>query len=154
MPLFLAALRAQGLLLPAVVRRSVAVALVVTTVALSTMAIGGLRASSMAAARMTSRIEAAGRATGDPRPVVLTTWGSGPRLAWPTFDHHRWLHVPQADVAEAARRLRAAGIDRFLFLTLDLDDDRPSLTGLRIVSQDGSPSGQGEQILVLEGGTG
>jgi hypothetical protein len=145
-PLFLAGLRLHGRALPSPVRRGVAVALAVCSLALSTMAIGGLRASHQIAAHMVARIETAGRTTGDPRPVVLTTWVGGSRLAWPTFEDHRWLYVPGDDVALAARRLREAGIDRFLFVTMDIDAALPQLAGFTVVSIDDRA---GFQILVL-----
>lgn len=148
-PLLLVAVQAQGRALAAMVRRGVAVALVVCSLALSVMAVGGLRASNDAAAQTVARVEAAGRATGDPRPVVLTTWGPGPRLLWPTFSDHRWLYARGAEVAEAASRLRAAGIDRFVFVTLELAQDLPMLSGFTVLSTDGPPNGHGEQILVV-----
>lgn len=152
-PLLLAALHAEGLALSALVRRGVATALLVCTLALSMMAIGGLRASNLAAAQMVARVQAAGRLTGDPRPVVLTTWVAGPRLLWPTFTDHRWLYVRRDDVGEAANRLHAAGIDRFLFVTLDLVEDRPQLAGFTVVAADGPGNGQGQQVLVVQSAT-
>lgn len=149
-PLFLAALRLRGLALPAPVRRGVAAAMAICAIALSSMAIGGLRSSHAVAERVVARIEGAGRSTGDPRPVILTTWIGGPRLAWPTFDDHRWLYVTEDEVAIAAGRLRAAGIDRFLFVTTDLNTLRNQLAGFTVVSVDGLPSGAGYQILLLE----
>jgi hypothetical protein len=83
------------------------------------MAVGGLRSYHQAGQRVVDRIEAAGRLTGDDRPVVLTTWVGGARLAWPTFDDHRWLYAPEDEVGRAVDALRAAGVagpgpDRFL----------------------------------------
>ncbi len=147
-PVLLAGLRLQGRALAPAVRRGAVAALVVCSVALSTMAIGGLRTSHEVAARVAARIDAAGRMTGDPRPVVLTTWVGGARQVWPTFDDHRWLYVPRTDVAAASGRLQAAGVHRFLFVTFDLEADRPQLAGFAVVSTDG-PAG-GYQILVLE----
>ena len=149
-PLLLIALRGQGSALPAPVRRGVGVALATCALALSVMAVGGLRSGHQLAERVIDRIETAGRKTGDPRPVVLTTWVAGPRLAWPMFDGHRWLYVPEGDVATAAGRLRAAGIDRYVFITDDLEAVRPELAGLHVVSTDGAPSGLGYQILVIQ----
>jgi len=148
-PVFLAALYAQGLALSVLVRRGAALALVVCSLALSAMAIGGLRASNKAGVEMAARVEAAGRATGDPRPVVLTTWGAGPRLLWPTFEDHRWLYARGPDLADAASRLRAAGIDRFVFVTRDLADDLPMLSGFSVLSTDGRSNGLREQVLVV-----
>jgi len=151
-PVLLAGLCLQGLALPPQVRRSLAVALAVCSLALSTMAVGALRASHQVTAGIVGRIETAGGTTGDVRPVVLTTWLGGSRLAWPTFENHRWLFVPADDVATAAGRLRATGIDRFVFVTIHLEAVRAQLAGFTVVSQDGHPSGKGHQILVLEGG--
>ena len=149
-PVLLAALQAEGRSLPPEVRRGVATALVVCSTALSLMAVGALRVNHQGKADLAATIEAAGRATGDARPVVVTTWIGGPRLAWPTFDDHRWLFVAPADVPTAAARLRVAGVDRFVFVTMDLAQDRPQLAGLTLVSSDGSPDGRGRQVLVLE----
>lgn len=149
-PLFLAALRHQALAFSTLVRRGLVVALVVCSLASSVMAIGGLRVSNQVAARMVARIEAASRATGDARPVVLTTWVGGTRLLWPTFGNHRWPYVAERDVAVAAGRLRAAGVHRFLFVTLDLSAQRSGLAGFAVISSDGAPNGDGYQVLVLE----
>jgi hypothetical protein len=124
---------------------------VVCSAALSVMAVGALRGSHRAAARVVTRIEAAGRVTGDPRPVVLTTWIAGARLAWPTFDDHRWLYVTEDEVATAVARLRAAGVDRFVFVTNDMDRVRPQLAGVDVVASDVPAGGRGRQVLVLEG---
>ncbi len=64
-PLFLAALRDQASSLSDVLRRGLVVALVVCSLALSTMAIGGLRAGNQVAATVAAGIEAAGPTTGD-----------------------------------------------------------------------------------------
>ena len=149
-PLLLAGLRRQGLVLPTSVRRGVAVALGICAMALSTMAVTALRSSHQGADEVVSRIETAAQSTGDPRPVVLTTWIGGPRLAWPIFEDHRWLYVRNGDVATAASRLRETGIDRFVFLSLDFEADRSQLAGFTVVSRDGSPEGEGTQILVLK----
>jgi len=82
--------------------------------------------------------------------VVLTTWIGGPRLVWSTFDDHRWLYVPTTDVA--AGRLRAAGVNRFLFVTIDLDAELSKLADFTVVSRDGPANGDGYQVLVLDSG--
>lgn len=147
-PLLLAALRAEGRSLAADVRRGVAVALVVCSAALSVMAVGSLRANHRAAARVVARIEAAGRLTGDPRPVVVSDWIAGARLAWPTLDDHRWLYVTEGGIGQAVERLRAAGVERFVFVANDVAAVRAQLDGLTVVATDASPTGR--QILVLE----
>ena len=147
-PLLLAALKAQGRSLAADVRRGVAIALVVCSSALSVMAVGALRANHRAGARVVDRIEAAGRVTGDPRPVVVTDWIAGARLAWPTFDDHRWLYVTKSRIPQAVERLRAAGVDRFVFVSNDVAAVQAQLEGLTVVASDVPPSGR--QILVLE----
>jgi hypothetical protein len=149
-PLLLAALRLQSRALPLLVGRALAGALIVCSLALTTMAIGGLRTSHQVGGRIEARVEAAGRDTGDIQPVVVTTWIGGPRQLWPTFADHRWLFVPQTDLAAAAGRLRATGVKRFVFVTIDLTADRPQLAGFAIVSADGPPSGVGYQVLVVE----
>lgn len=148
-PLLLAALRLEGRSLTSSVRRGVAGALVVCSVALSIMAVGALRANHEAGGELVARIEAAGRATGDDRPVVITTWVGASRLAWPTFEDHRWLYVPEDEVASAVARLPGVGVHRFVVLTTHLQAVRPQLAGLTVVASDGPPDGQGRQILVL-----
>ena len=150
-PLLLAALRLHGRSLDPSLRRAVAAALVVCSGALSVMAVNALRLNHRAKADLAARIEAAGRATGEARPVVATTWVAAARLAWPTFDGHRWLYVPEDDVGAATSRLRGAGVGRFVLVTTDLAAVSPQLDGLRVVAADGPPGGRGRQILVLEG---
>ena len=147
-PLLLAALWAEGRSLGAGLRRGVALALVVCSAALSVMAVGALRANHRAGAEVVARIEAAGRITGHPRPVVLTTWVAGPRLAWPTFDDHRWLYVTEGEVRQAVDGLRAAGVGRFVFVANDVAAVRAQLDGLTVVASDVPRTGR--QILVLE----
>jgi hypothetical protein len=149
-PVLLAALRAEGRRLVPAVRRGVAGALVVCSASLSVMAVGALRADHRAGAREEDRIVAAGRATGDDRPVVLSTWIGGARLMWATFDDHRWLYVPEDEVATAVGRLRAAGVNRFVFVTTDLAAVGSHLAGLTVVVSDVAVEGRGRQILVLE----
>jgi hypothetical protein len=148
-PLLLAALWREGQALVPAVCRGVAGCLLVCTVALSLMAVDALRANHLGKADLVARIEAAGRVTGDDRPVVVTTWIGAPRLAWPTFDDHRWLYVPDDDVATATGRLRAAGIGRFVFVTRDLASVRSQLEEFTVVASDGPADGHGRQILVL-----
>ncbi len=150
-PLFLAALRLQGRALAADVRRIVAGALVVCSAALSVMAVNALRVNHDGKADLVARLEQAGRATGDDRPVVVTTWIGASRLAWPTFEDNRWLFVPEEDVGTATGRLAAAGVDRFVFLTTDLPAVQSQLDRFTVVSADGAADGRGRQILVLEG---
>ncbi|MDQ4069247.1 MAG: hypothetical protein M3203_07225, partial [Actinomycetota bacterium] len=147
-PLFLAALRAEGSRLAPSLRRTAAGALVVCSVALSVMAVGALRATHRAGADVVARIEAAGRVTGDAEPVVLTTWVAGARLAWPTFDDHRWLYVADEEVGAAVDRLRSAGVGRFVFVADDIRTVRSQLDGLTVVASDVRPSGR--QVVVLE----
>jgi hypothetical protein len=149
-PVLLAALRLQGRALQPAVRRSVSGALVVCSAALAVMAVGALRSYHQAGAVLENRIEAAGRATGDARPVVVTTSDAASRVAWPTFDDHRWLLVPAQEVLTAATRLRDAGVDRFVFVTNRLATDRPLLGTLTVVSIDGPGDGSGRQVLVLQ----
>ncbi len=115
------------------------------------MAVNALRVNHDAKADLVARLEQAGRATGDDRPVVVTTWIGASRLAWPTFEDHRWLFVPEEDVGTATGRLAAAGVDRFVFLTTDLPAVQSQLDRFTVVSADGAADGRGRQILVLEG---
>lgn len=148
-PLFLAGLRREGRSLRPQVRRAVGGALVVCSLAMSVMAVAGLRVNHRTKADLVAGVEAAGRATGDDRPVVVTDWIGAPRLAWATFDDHRWLFVPKDQVATAVDRLRAAGIGRFVFLTRDLPAVRHQLDGATVVSTAGAVDGAGRQILVV-----
>jgi hypothetical protein len=147
-PLLLAALRAEGRSLAADVRRAVAVALVVCSAALAIMAVASLRAQHRAGAQVVARIEAAGRLTGDTRPVVVTDWIAGSRLAWPTFDDHRWLYVTKSRIAEAVDRLGAAGVDRFVLVSNDVAVLQERLGGVTVVASDVPASGR--QIVVLD----
>ena len=149
-PLFLAALRRQGRSLLPSVRRYVATALVVCSVALSVMAVNALRVSHRGKAALVARIEEAGRVTGDGRPVVVTSWIGASRVAWPTFEDHRWLYVPDGEVATASARLRAVGVERFVFVASEPDAARRQLAGLKIIASEPSPDARGRQILVLE----
>jgi hypothetical protein len=149
-PLFLAALRREGRALSPQLRRGVSGALVVCSLALATMAVGALRANHQAKAALVARIDAAGDATGDSRPVVVTTLIAAARLAWPTFDDHRWLYVADGQVATAAARLRAAGIDRFVLVTRDMDHDGPQLAGLRVVEDQGPADAAHTHVLVVD----
>lgn len=149
-PLFLAGLWQAGASLRLDVRRVVAGALVVCSLAMSIMAVDALRVNHRTKADLVAGVEAAGRTTGDDRPVVVTDWIGAPRLAWATFDDHRWLYVPKDQVATALDRLRAAGIGRFVFVTRDLGAVRRQLDGTTVVSTAGAADGEGRQILVVE----
>ena len=150
-PLLLSSLRMQGRSLPPAARRGTAVALVVCSAALSVMAISGLRANHQAKAGLVGRIEAAGQATGDPRPVIVTTWIAGARSMWPTFEDHRWVHVTPADLPLVRARLKAAGVERFVFVTTDLAQDLGHLGDVEANLPEGAVR-PGRQVLVLPSG--
>ena len=150
-PLLLSSLCLQGRSLQPAARRRTAAALVVCSAALSVMAISGLRANHQAKARLVERIEAAGLATGDSRPVIVTTWIAGARSMWPTFEDHRWLHVPPADLPLVRARLKAVGVERFVFVTTDLAHDVAHLGDVERSLPEGAVR-PGRQVLVLRSG--
>ncbi|HET7718405.1 MAG TPA: hypothetical protein VFK43_00470, partial [Acidimicrobiales bacterium] len=138
-------------LAPAVARRA-AVALVVCSLALTTMGVTALRSSHRANARLVAAADRAGQTVAADRPVMVTTEAAMPRFAWPTFDRQRWLLAGPEGLDGLFGRLGAAGVGRVGFVTRNLDRDRAVLdaAGVRVVSVDGSEAGRRWHVLVLD----
>jgi len=115
----------------------------VCSMAMSVMAVDSIRSTH----RFTEGLIAAvDRAAGPDRPVLVTTRALVPRLAWPTFDHQRWLLSRPTDLAALVGRFDAAGITRFTFVAkgdADVALLPPSMT------REASTTYGGWQILVL-----
>jgi hypothetical protein len=112
------------------------------------MAVLGLRDNHEEKRRLVASIAEGEARAGDGAPVV-TTWSAASRFAWATFDRTGWLRVDGSRVEELRRRLSAQGVDRFVFVTSDLQADRPHLAGLDVVWSDG-PTGPGRRVLVVQ----
>lgn len=93
--------------------RPLVVGLVVCSLAMGVMAVGSLRSTHRFGAALVAAVD---RAAGPDRPVVVTTAPLMPRLAWPTFDHQRWLLSRPDDLGDLVGRLRGAGVTRFTFV--------------------------------------
>jgi hypothetical protein len=146
-PVLLLALHRQGRTLAPVLRRGCAAALVVCSVALGMMSVVALRANHQEKERLVASIEAAEAVAGSGAPVV-TTWSAAPRFAWPIFQSTPWLRVDSAGLPVLRQRLAAAGVDRFVFVTSDVDADRAELGGLDVLWHD-EPTGRGRSVLVV-----
>ena len=152
-PVLLLALRDTATALGPALARRAGVALVVCSVALSTMGITALRSSHRANTRLVAAAERAGVsvAAGD-RPVMVTTEGAMPRFAWPTFDRQRWLLAGPEGLDDLFARLAGAGVARIGFVTRNVDRDQALLdaAGVRVVSADSSEGGRRWHVLVVD----
>lgn len=117
--------------------------LLVCTVAMSVMAVGSIRSTHQFTAGLVAAVD---RTAGPDRPVLVTTRGLVPRLAWPTFDHQRWLLSKPADLAALVDRFQPAGITRFTFVARGDADVALLPPGL---IREASTSYHGWQIVVL-----
>lgn len=126
--------------------------LAVCSLTLTTMGVGALRSSHRANARLVAAAAAAGRTVAADQPVVVTTEGSMPRLAWSTFDDQRWLLAAPEGLADLLGRLRAAGVTKVGFVSRNLPRDHGRLdeAGVRVLSVDASQSARRWEILVLQ----
>jgi hypothetical protein len=116
--------------------------LVVCSLALGIMAVGSLRATHRFGTGLIAAIDVA---SGPDRPVVVTTAPLLPRLAWPTFEHQRWLLATPADLAALVDRLGAVGVERITFVGSGADVRR--LPADAVVET--SSTHEGWHILVL-----
>ena len=151
-PVLLLALRDQGSALAPAVARRVGTALVVCSLAMTTMGVTALRSSHRANARLVAATDQAGRSVAADRPVMVTTEGAMPRFAWPTFDRHRWLLAGPEGLDDLFSRLDAAGVDRVGFVTRNLERDTAALdaAGVRVVSADDSERARRWHVLVID----
>lgn len=125
-PLLVLALAGAAARLDAVVRRAATVALVSCTVALSAIGLGSLRDAHRFTDRVVTAVDRTGRPLGD-RPVMVTTSGTMPRLAWATFDRQRWLLASPTQLDALLDRLRDAGLDRVVLVTDSPSRDQAEL---------------------------
>lgn len=106
LPVVLLAIRSRA-------TRPLVAGLLVCSLAMSVMAVAGLRSAHRFGAGFVAAIDRTG---GPDRPVLVTSVALVPRMAWPTFDHQRWLLSTPDDLGPLVDRLRAAGIDHFTFV--------------------------------------
>lgn len=137
LPVLVLAMRRRG-------PRPLLAGLLVCSVVMSVMAVGGIRSTHRFTAGLVAAVD---RAAGPDRPVLVTTQALVPRRSWPTMDHQRWLLSKPADLAPLVDRLGPAGITRFTFVArgdADLALLPPGLV------REASSSYQGWQIVVLK----
>jgi hypothetical protein len=101
-------------------RRAAAGALAAVALPLGLLAVLSLRSAHQVTDEFVDAVAAAGRAApagdGGP-PVVVTTAGLLPRLAWPTFGEQRWMLVPPAGGDAWLARLSDSGVQRVTLVT-------------------------------------
>lgn len=150
-PVVLLALKDQRYRLSAGAAKVAVIALVVCSVALSVMGLTALRSSHRNTAALVAAVARAGDSVDADMPVMVTTEGAMPRVAWPTFDRQRWLLAQPNGLEDLLGRLRAEGITEVGFVTRNLDRDRAGLdgAGVEVVSVDRSQSARRWHILVL-----
>jgi hypothetical protein len=151
-PVLLLALWDQRFRLDGRVARRAAGALVVCSLALTTMGVGALRNSHRSGDRLVAAVDRAGATVAAHDPVMVTTEGSMPRFAWSTFDRQRWLLASSDGLGDLLGRLRSAGVTRVGFVSRDLDRDQAPLdaAGVRVVARDDSQSARRWHVLVLD----
>ncbi len=146
-PVVLLALHRQGRTLAPRVRRGAFGSIVICSAAMTIMALVSVRSSHQSWTRFVSSVDRAEQVAGAGRPVV-TTWSAAPRFAWPVFDRSPWLLARPVDMQGLRASLTAIGVDRFVFVTVDIAADRDRLAGLDVIWADGPLDG-GRRILVV-----
>jgi hypothetical protein len=151
-PVLLLALWDQRDRLTPVVARRAAAAMVVCSLALTTMGVTALRSYHRANARLVAAVDHAGLSVAADHPIMVTTEGAMPRLAWSTFDRQSWLLADTNGLGDLLDRLKGAGVTRLVFVSRNIDRDRDALdgAGARIISTDRSESARRWEILVLQ----
>lgn len=151
-PVLLLAMRDQRSRLDRSVARAAVAGLAVCSVALSMMGVGALRSTHRANTSLVAAIARAGRTADPGLPVIVTTEGAMPRLAWSTFDDQRWLLTTPDGLADLLSRVRVAGATKVAFVSRHLPRDQIKLdgAGVRVLSIDRSQSARRWQILVIE----
>lgn len=147
-PVLLLGLYRQGQTLDPLLRKGCATTLIVCSLALFAIAVLGLRANHQQKLRLVDSIEAGEAVAGAGAPVV-TTWSAAPRFAWSSFDRIAWLRVDTAGIRRLRRQLVDRGVDRFVFVTANLADDRAQLAGLNVLWAE-EPTGRGRAVLVVQ----
>jgi hypothetical protein len=123
-------------------------ALVACSLALTVLAVRTLDNDHHASESVVAAVD---RAAGRDVPVILTTEAVLPRSAWRTFDRQRWLLVDAERLADYARRLRQAGIDRVTFATRERLRTEPILNRVYETADSvGASDGSGWQVLTLQ----
>lgn len=136
-PVLLSSLVAAGETVDRTTRRLGLAALVVVSCSLLVFSIGTVtRLHGMTKPLVDTVIgtaDASGARTGQP-PVVVTNMEALARLTWRQSTHARYLAVPKSEeLSEVARRMRADGLDEFVFASAwDHHADRALLRGYEV----------------------
>lgn len=153
-PLALAALADTGARLPARPRRQTLAGLTVVTVCFAVLSLLSLQAVHNGTAAVVDQVAGVAATTeaGDGgTPVVLTTAEALPRLSWRHVPDGRWLLVTSRTLPEYAERLRAAGVERFVFAGASPDRTAAAVEGSYRVAETLAPvSGARWVVQVLE----
>lgn len=149
-PVLVLALAAVGEPLDRSARRAALGALVACSVVMSVMGLSSLRDTHRFTARLQATATEAGRETGSARPVMVATHPAIPRHAWATFDDQRWLLARPGGLGSLVSRLRAAGVERFVLVTEEVERDAAELgSTVDVVSRSSPAGGPNWQVLVL-----
>ena len=149
-PVLVPALATVGRPLDRIARRAALGALIACSVVMSVMGLSSLRDTHRFTARLQATATEAGRDTGSTRPVMVATHAAIPRHAWATFDDQRWLLARPGGLAPLVDRLRAAGVERFVLVTEELERDTAELgSRVDVVSRTSPAGGPNWQVLVL-----
>lgn len=117
-PVAVAGMARWASLAPPVALRRAALALGLAVATVSASAVVELRSSHRLSVTFVDRVMAVVAEQPEPRPVVVTTEPLLPRFAWDDFEEARWLLADEDEVTALADGLRAAGVDRFLLVTM------------------------------------
>lgn len=150
-PVLLLALHRQGRRLERTTRRGALAALVVCSLALTSMALLSVRSSHRYWSGVMDSVKQAHGVAGPGAPV-MATWSAAPRYVWPILDRSRWVVTSSADVGRLRRSFAELGFRRYLFVSIDVEADRAALAGLDVVWSDG-PLDNGRRILVVQEST-
>ncbi|MDP8938433.1 MAG: hypothetical protein M3O23_12025 [Actinomycetota bacterium] len=148
--LVLALLRTGRRLPPKTAARALA-ALVVCSLAMTTMALASHRSRVRASTALGASVARAGVAIGGDRPVVVSTDVILPRLAWDAFDEVRWLVATPDQVAAVVASLRRADVERFGLVTATPERERRRLGRAEVISTE-VLDGSALAMLVIDAG--
>ncbi len=131
-------------------RQAAVAALVACSMAMTVMGMASLRGAHRFTGRLMASAEEMGQATGSTRPVMVTTRGLVPRMAWATFDRQRWLLTTPQDLQSLLGRVGATGVERVVVMSDDLGNDLQRIGDVaQVEKRQGSADGQGWQIVLL-----
>lgn len=137
-PVALEAIRRSGAGLRRPVQSVAVASMVAVSVAMAAMGIAQLRFVHQATAQaLTATTRAGGQAepAGGGRPVIVTTLGLLPRLAWAHYDQQRWLLVAPGLLSSYGPRLQRLGVARLVLVTNFRSHDLAALAAsYRLVS--------------------